>query len=868
MSETSSDAESSCGWTIISNEGSDIETLGSEGAVEAELLEHPSVKEAELQDEQASVSNALCVEEKVADSLDETLEEQAIDETLCALEPRDNNSNGKQHVALLSSSDHSDIVTLGDLKEGEHVEVEEAEAAAANEEFYMGTSCSSQYAFTAAETGLMLSHWKLPQSLVNLGGHLRSRLPGGRSLQVFLAKQPTVTKSSSSEDEAGQSPGAVVRRRRLRKNTASIVTEPEEVLGSGKSEEEEEEEEVKEQNCPQKQQQEEVRSLDYRMQGQGGNILNGCILISLVIAISIGYGHFYGTVQVQVRHKTVDKVGVNELDVVKDLIPQHVGEQAFLSQIQRGESGLNELDEQKKMSMLTEVIEKMKKENQDLIIRQEHIQAQRDDLKMLLKQKTDKMSTNIGSQQQKLTAENQLLKTSLEREEKSLSSLQKELRNLRSEIRDREALGPGSNSLLLEIQRLKDQLEEEKQLIKSLHSQREDMVAEAQTLRKKLDKEQTITGELRRELNVLRNDIPTAGKESGPGTEELRSRLIELEKKLSFEQQRSDLWERLYVETKDDRAKGDTESKVRWTKEGVAGKVKQTFDAVKNSTKEFVHHHKEQIKKAKEAVKENLKRFSDSVKSSFRHFKHSASTFIQKASGFSDDGQGERNTKESWKHGFHKSHHRHQRKPDDSFHNNPNMRKSESRVHEGQDAHKRNSKGCSGIFDCVYQESMSEKVREPIRADTFYPLLQSYVHQEADHFHHWKELESFISDFFHDGVFIHDQMLFTDFVSIVGNYLTDIHQPDHHGAEFRDLADFVDRHLGEAYKKSSGPNGPFEGPEADSKGSRATHQQRKHQRARPRPHSERKWSRYGRNADRHTADVKVELGPMPFDPKY
>ncbi|KAL6113136.1 ccpg1 [Pungitius sinensis] len=835
MSETSSDAESSCGWTIISNEGSDIETLGLEAAVEAELLEHPSVKEAELQDEQSSVSNALCVEEKVADSLDETLEEQTIDETLCALEPRDNNSNGKQPVALLSSSDHSDIVTLGDLKEGEHVEVEEEEAAAANEEFYLGTSCSSQYAFTAAET-------------------------------VFLAKQPTVTKSSSSEDEAGQSPGAVVRRRRLRKNTASIVTEPEEVLGSGKSEEEEE---VKEQNCPQKQQQqEEVRILDYRMQGQGGNILNGCILISLVIAISIGYGHFYGTVQVQVRHKTVDKVGVNELDVVKDLIPQHVGEQAFLSQIQRGESGLNELDEQKKISMLTEVIEKMKKENQDLIIRQEHIQAQRDDLKMLLKQKTDEKSTNIGSQQQKLTAENQRLKTSLERKEKSFSTLQKELRNLRSEVRDREALGPGSNSLLLEVQRLKDQLEEEKQLIKSLHSQREDMVAEAQTLRKKLDKEQTITGELRRELNVLRNDIPTAGKEADPGTEELRSRLIELEKKLSFEQQRSDLWERLYVETKDDRAKGDTESKVRWTKEGVAGKVKQTFDAVKNSTKEFVHHHKEQIKKAKEAVKENLKRFSDSVKSSFRHFKHSASTFIHKASGFSDDGQGERNTKESWKHGFHKSHHRHQRKPDDSFHNNPNTRKSESKVPEGQDAPKRNSNGCSGIFDCVYQESMSEKVREPIRADKFYPLLQSYVHQEADHFHHWKELESFISDFFHDGVFIHDQMLFTDFVSIVGNYLTDIHQPDHHGAEFRDLADFVDRHLGEAYKKSSGPNGPFEGPEADSKGSRATHQQRKHQRARPRPHSERKWSRYGRNADRHTADVKVELGPMPFDPKY
>ena len=50
---------------------------------------------------------------------------------------------------MLSSSDHSDIMTLGDSKEGEHTE----EDAVANEERYLGTSCSSHYTFTAAETG-------------------------------------------------------------------------------------------------------------------------------------------------------------------------------------------------------------------------------------------------------------------------------------------------------------------------------------------------------------------------------------------------------------------------------------------------------------------------------------------------------------------------------------------------------------------------------------------------------------------------------------------------------------------------------------------------------------------------------------------
>lgn len=110
---------------------------------------------------------------------------------------------------------------------------------------------------------------------------------------VFSAQQPAATNSSSSEDEAGRSAGTVVRRRRLRKNTTSIVTEPEEeeeaALESGQSEEEEEEER------DEGEQEAEVKpaaALDVRM--QGSSILNKCILIALVVAISMGFGHFYG----------------------------------------------------------------------------------------------------------------------------------------------------------------------------------------------------------------------------------------------------------------------------------------------------------------------------------------------------------------------------------------------------------------------------------------------------------------------------------------------------------------------------------------------------------------------------------------------
>lgn len=64
-------------------------------------------------------------------------------------------------------------------------------------------------------------------------------------------------------------------------------------------------------------------------------------------------------------------------------------------------------------------------------------------------------------------------------------------------------------------------------------------------------------------------------------------------------------------------------------------------------------------------------------------------------------------------------------------------------------------------------------------------------------------------------------------------------------------------------------SGPLKRPDRDPKESKARqHHQRKQQRGRSPPHRERKWSGSGRNVDRNIADVKIELGPMPFDPKY
>ena len=425
------------------------------------------------------------------------------------------------------------------------------------------------------------------------------------------------------------------------------------------------------------------------------------------------------------------------------------------------------------------------------------LQAQSDELVVRLQQGVEERSV-MEAQGQRLASEKRQLQSYLEREQHSLSALQDELRALRSEVAQLGARS--SDPLVLENQRLLEQLEARRALARGVLSQRDAAMAETRSLRKELDRERRFTEGLREELEQLAGS--SAGAEQSQA--EIQTQLTELEKKLGFEQQRSDLWERLYVESKEEKAKGDTPPRGQKTKEGVAGKVKKTFEAVKNSTKEFVHHHKEQIKKAKEAVKENLRKFSDSVKSTFRHFKDSASTFINKATGESkrfNGAKGPWDAKGPWPH---RPQHSHSSESSEGYKSSHNTRKSGDKVQEdgGPQSPREAPRRATCVSNCGWDGGM-----EPVRADEFHQLLQSYLHQEVEDFHHWKQLERFINNFFHNGVFIHDQMLFKDFVARVEDYLQNMHE--YYGLDdgaFADLDEYIYRHFyGESYTKSYGP---------------------------------------------------------------
>ncbi|XP_030911726.1 cell cycle progression protein 1 isoform X1 [Geospiza fortis] len=817
MSENSSDSDSSCGWTVINHEGSDIETVTSENGSTNDNHEFVSEEYVSLQEEEQAIDvQAQCSNDEEIPAVDNTLsgfeEAQTVPEENKEKVPDDGSCIG-------TISDDSDIVTLEAPKPEETQSQEEApadgEEAQSSEDFNMGSSSSSQYAFSHVET-------------------------------VF-SSQASPEESSSDESSSQGSPA--VRKRRPRRRGVS-GSEPE---GAAPAPAEPEAEPPR----------------DEQQQRQFGSGLNRCIVLALVIAISMGFGHFYGkpegTVQIQKRQQLVTKT--RELKDLKDDLYQCQQEQG--DQVHhKGGSLKGDLDT---CLTFTEVEKK-----------------------------------SFDSQKKSLAAENQHLRESLEKEEKALASLQEELRKLRQQIRNLEDKGSSSESIVIENQKLREHLEEEKQRNSNFLRQKETLFAEAQMLRRELDKERHVTEALKKELEHLSSrQAPHSAAAAADDDETLREnqeietlrgRLAELEKKLNFEQQRSDLWEKLYVEAKDQSekqeiyesgqkkgAKGQSKSRKK-SKETFFGSVKETFDAMKNSTKEFVRHHKEKIKQAKEAVKENLKKFSDSVKSTFRHFKDTTKNIFDEKEKSSSDKRYEANKKARTFYRDHNSyenlkhmHYRGPHMPKESrngrkHHFTTYEKDSDSQKclndHLCNRKHQFALKGCSGIFECAHQEFLSlfNRVSDPIRVDEFNRLMRKYLQQVVHNFHHWRELENFINKFFHNGLFIHDQMLFTDFVNDVKDYLEDMKEYQSNNEKvFEDLDKYVYRYYFH-YDNSPqyGPSRPKR-PFTQTENSRHEKQAQKYQHRNKR---EGKWHKHGRTNGRHMANLEIELGQLPFDPKY
>lgn len=250
MSENYSDSDSSCGWTVINHEGSDIETVTSENGSSNDNHEFVSEEYVSLQEVEQPI------ELQAQDSTDGEI--PVVDNTLSALEetqtvPEERKEKVHDDSSCIGTiSDDSDIVTLEAPKGEETPSQEEApadgEEAPSSEDFNMGSSSSSQYAFSQPET-------------------------------VFPSQ---ASDDESSSDETSNQSSPTVRRRRAKRR---LISCSEAESGSPVGPEPE---------PPQEQQ--------HKRQFSSG--LNRCIILALVIAISMGFGHFYGECMGNKEHRT------------------------------------------------------------------------------------------------------------------------------------------------------------------------------------------------------------------------------------------------------------------------------------------------------------------------------------------------------------------------------------------------------------------------------------------------------------------------------------------------------------------------------------------------------------------------------------
>ncbi|KAM5235548.1 cell cycle progression protein 1 [Ctenodactylus gundi] len=814
MSENSSDSDSSCGWTVINHEGSDVEMANSVASSDSCELppecpsECSSLEPEELQVLQTEQGAAVRLGPGLFGTAEVSTEEE---------------KSHEDNVYFGTASDDSDIVTLEPPKLEEETGNQEGDLVAethSSEDFNMGSSSSSQYAFCPPE--------------------------------AVFSSQPSGDETSS--DEGSHQPSPALRRRRARRKVASS-SEPEERLPVGQDLEPEPEPEMDLDPEPEPAPRPRGRQLS--------SGLNTCVLLALVIAVSMGFGHFYGTIQIQKRQQLDRKMPEAGLGGLEDRLPEGLLEQGSFcgSQSSKGNPA--------RCWILTEAEKKA-----------------------------------LEAQRTSLATENELLRVSLQQEAQAVHSLREELRSLREQIGVLEDRGTRAE-LVTENQKLKQDLEDEKQKTQRYGHQREALLAEAQALRSELARERGSAQALRMELGQRRaspaqGDPPQDPQEAAL----LRERLAELERKLSFEQQRSDLWERLYVEAKDQSGKRETDGKRKGSrashraksrpKETFLGTVKETFDAMKNSTKEFVRHHKEKIKQAKEAVKENLKKFSDSVKSTFRHFKDTTKNI------FDDKGNkrfeaAKAAAAEKSKPVFRDYSHppRCKAPAQDQNCRGPPLRAQAERgkdkpaasedpraspgsqpcgVGHGCRAEQRVSrKPCAGELSCAQREAASPFGDvNPIRINEFRQLIEGYLLEELDTFHHWRELDQFIDKFFIDGVFAHPEKLFTRFVEDVKDYLKGMQEyhVDRDGA-FERLDGYIYHHIfGHTFPPPNGPSRPDKKQRVgDSENSR--HRSQEPKRLEPQPgRREGKWPKCGRGPGRHMASLEIELGQLPFDPKY
>ncbi|XP_069807440.1 pre-B-cell leukemia transcription factor-interacting protein 1 isoform X2 [Dendropsophus ebraccatus] len=462
------------------------------------------------------------------------------------------------------------------------------------------------------------------------------------------------------------------------------------------------------------------------------------------------------------------------------------------------------------LQVMSGLLDKVAKENQEIRHMQAKLQAQKEDLETLLSV-SDGEKVTPGPPHTRLTEENVRLKDALLKEETAHLSAKEELQNVQEKLEALEGSHVDKEALVVENSQLKVDLDSFRKQIEGFLAQKETLVAESQMLRQELDKQRLLVATIRQDLENLVAKTTEAEDEKL-----LQERLSEVSNRLAMEAQRSETWEKTYVEHAQRRKEQVGELRrdhghKEWKKPDKYSKTSDTStpggDPRKAHHKQGKEHSKRWTEESQPETqheewrskkhedkhwKDRKQRHWEGEKAGAEipeekdHWKNKAREHRSKDSAVhhrhdSPERQGRHHQGEEAREGFHPR--KGQKEFTDSHKRRDDSEKGKDHRHHDHnkfwkklsDHQYRVPLGCSGLEDCARKDGMDlfSVDLKPVERAHFEKVLLNYL-AKTQLSEHLPELMPLLDGFFEGPHFSHHKIRFKDFVDDVEDFLEDL----------------------------------------------------------------------------------------------
>lgn len=453
------------------------------------------------------------------------------------------------------------------------------------------------------------------------------------------------------------------------------------------------------------------------------------------------------------------------------------------------------------LQVMSGLLDKVAKENQEIRHMQATLQAQKEELQALLSV-SEGGNVTPGPQHPGATEENVRLKDALLKEETAHLSAKEELQNLQEKLEVLESSREEKEALLGENSQLKVDLDAFNRQIEGFLAQKETLVAESQMLRQELDKQRLLVATIRQDLENL-----VTKKNEGEEETLLQGSLSEVSSRLAMEAQRSETWEKTYVEHAQRRKELVGEGRrdhghKEWKRVDKSSKTSNLSTPGGDFKKPHYKHGKEHGKRwTEESPQESQHEEWRSKKHDDRHWRDKKHRHWEEGKAGAEISEEKETWKSKTREHKSKDHHdhpekvrHHQGEAADGFHprkgqkdftDSQKKRQDSEKDHRHHDHNKfwkklsdhqyRVPVGCAGLEDCARKEGVDlfNVELKPVQRKQFEEVLLNYL-SKTPLSEHLPELTPLLDGFFEGSLFSHHKIRFKDFVDDVEDFLEDL----------------------------------------------------------------------------------------------